>query len=250
MEWEAIFWFALLGFAAQLVDGALGMAYGVIASSVLLAMGVPPAVASKTVHAAEVVTTGVSAISHALHRNVDWRLFRRLALPGAVGGVIGATVLANVDGDAARPWVSAWLLALGVVILARGLRAALPTPAEARHPTAIGFVAGLLDAIGGGGWGPITTSTLLVQGLPPRIAIGTVNTVEFVVTLAITAAFVVALDSMYWTAVIGLLSGGALAAPLAAWAVRHAPARFIMLVVGSVVVALSAYNLYRALAAP
>jgi uncharacterized membrane protein YfcA len=250
MEWEAIVWFALLGFAAQLVDGALGMAYGVIASSVLLSMGVPPAVASKTVHAAEVVTTGVSAVSHALHRNVDWRLFRRLAVPGAIGGVIGATVLASVDGDAARPWVSAWLLALGVVILARGLRAVLPPPSEARHPIAIGFFAGLLDAIGGGGWGPIATSTLLTQGLSPRIAIGTVNTVEFVVTVAITLAFVVALDTVYWTAIIGLLAGGALAAPLAAWAVRHAPARVVMLVVGSFVIALSAWNLYRAVLAP
>lgn len=248
MDPELLLWFALVGFAAQLVDGALGMAYGVVSTSVLLSMGVPPAVASKSVHAAEIVTTGISAISHAAHRNVDWTLFRRLALPGALGGAVGATLLANVDGSAARPWVALYLLALGVVILALAARRALPERHEARHPRLLGFFAGLLDAIGGGGWGPITTSTLVGQGLAPRTAVGTANTVEFVVTVAITAAFVVAMDDVYWTAIVGLLAGGAVAAPLAAWVVRHAPARAMMLVVGCLVIALSGYNLYRALA--
>lgn len=249
MDAELLLWFALLGFAAQIVDGALGMAYGVVGSTVLLSMGVPPAVASKSVHAAEVVTTGISALSHIAHRNVDWRLFGRLAVPGALGGVAGALLLANIDGSAARPWVAAYLLLLGAAILWRALRARVATRSEARHPRTLGFVAGLLDAIGGGGWGPITTSTLLGQGLPPRLAIGTVNSVEFVVTLAITLAFMVALDEVYWTAIVGLLAGGALAAPLAAWVVRHAPARVMMAVVGCLVVALSGWNLYRSLAA-
>lgn len=249
MDTELLLWFVLLGFAAQLVDGALGMAYGVIGSTVLMSMGVPPAVASKAVHAAEVVTTGISAASHIAHRNVDWRLFRRLAVPGAIGGVIGATLLAHIDGAVAQPWVAAYLLLLGAAILWRALRARVATRAEARHPRALGFVAGLLDAIGGGGWGPITTSTLLGQGLTPRTAIGTVNSVEFVVTLAITIAFVVALDTVYWTAIVGLLAGGAVAAPLAAWVVRHAPARVMMAVVGCVVIALSGWNLYRSLVA-
>lgn len=247
MDPELLLWFALLGFVAQSVDGALGMAYGVVSTSVLLSMGVPPAVASKSVHAAEVVTTGISAISHAAHRNVDWRLFRRLALPGALGGVIGATLLANIDGAAAQPWVAVYLMVLGIVILARAARRALPQNREARHPRLLGFVAGLLDAVGGGGWGPITTSTLVGQGLAPRTAVGTANTVEFVVTVAITAAFVVAMDEVYWTAIVGLLAGGAVAAPLAAWVVRHAPVRVMMIVVGSLVIALSGYNLSRAL---
>jgi uncharacterized membrane protein YfcA len=214
---------------------------------VLLSMGVPPAVASKSVHAAEVVTSGISALSHAAHRNVDWRLFRRLAVPGAIGGAIGATLLANVDGADARPWVAAYLLVLGVVILARAARRTLAQRHEARHPRLLGFAAGLLDAIGGGGWGPITTSTLLGQGIAPRTAVGTANTVEFVVSLAITLAFMASMDEVYWTAIVGLLAGGAVAAPLAAWVVRHAPARAMMAVVGCAVIALSGYNLYRAL---
>lgn len=249
MDTELLLWFVLLGFAAQLVDGALGMAYGIIGSTVLMSMGVPPAVASKSVHAAEVVTTGISALSHIAHRNVDWRLFRRLALPGALGGIAGATLLSNLDGSAARPWVAAYLLLLGAAILWRALRARVATRTEARHPRTLGFFAGLLDAIGGGGWGPITTSTLLGQGMAPRLAIGTANSVEFVVTLSITIAFVVILDEIYWTAIVGLLAGGAVAAPLAAWVVRHAPARAMMGVVGSAVIALSGWNLYRSLSA-
>jgi uncharacterized protein len=243
---DAFLLFVLVGFVAQLVDGALGMAYGLVSSTVLLSTGLPPATASAAVHAAEVVTTGISGASHYYHRNIDKRLFLSLAIPGAVGGAIGAYFLANVPGDKVKPYILCYLIVLGVVVLVRAFGKLRPR--EVKRASVLGFIGGLLDAIGGGGWGPITTSTLLARGRDPRTAIGSVNAAEFVVTLAISATFLTQMGPTHINVVAGLLVGGACAAPLAAWLVRHLPARTVMASVAIVVLALSGWQLSRVLA--
>jgi uncharacterized protein len=250
--------FLIVGFLAQIVDGALGMAYGVVSSSVLLAFGVPPAAASASVHAAEVFTTAASAGSHVWNRNVNWRLFRVLAPAGILGGIVGTYVLTAFDGAALRPFVAAYLGLMGVYILYRAFRAARPVDS---HRTGVvvplGAVGGFADAVGGGGWGPVVTTGLIGSGGAPRETIGTVNTVEFFLTLAISAAFVAALLTGHWedagnltdyaAAVAGLIVGGVLAAPLAGFVVRIAPQRILMIAVGLLIVALAIYQTARLL---
>ncbi|MDQ0011007.1 putative membrane protein YfcA [Luteibacter jiangsuensis] len=242
MDWTQFLIFVGVGLLAQLVDGALGMAYGVVSNAVLLALGLPPAVASATVHTAEIFTTGVSGGAHALFGNVDWKSFRRLAIPGVIGGVIGAWFLASVPGDAIKPFVYAYLLILGVVVLVRAAGKVV-SHHRVRHKGILGFVAGLLDAIGGGGWGPITTSTLLARGGAVRHTIGTVNAAEFVVTVAISTTLIAHMGIQHWPIVLGLLTGGVIAAPLAAWLVRHLPPRYVMIAVGCLIVGISLYQL-------
>ncbi|MGF6710614.1 putative membrane protein YfcA [Luteibacter sp. W1I16] len=242
MDWTQFLIFVGVGLLAQLVDGALGMAYGVVSNAVLLALGLPPAVASATVHTAEIFTTGVSGGAHALFGNVDWKSFRRLAIPGVIGGVIGAWFLASVPGDAIKPFVYAYLLILGVVVLVRAAGKVV-SHHRVRHKGILGFVAGLLDAIGGGGWGPIATSTLLARGGAVRHTIGTVNAAEFVVTLAISTTLIAHMGVQHWPIVLGLLTGGVIAAPLAAWLVRHLPPRYVMVAVGCLIVGISLYQL-------
>jgi uncharacterized membrane protein YfcA len=242
MDWTQFLIFVGVGLLAQLVDGALGMAYGVVSNAVLLALGLPPAVASATVHTAEIFTTGVSGGAHALFGNVDWKSFRRLAIPGVIGGVIGAWFLASVPGDAIKPFVYAYLLILGVVVLVRAAGKVV-SHHRVRHKGILGFVAGLLDAIGGGGWGPIATSTLLARGGAVRHTIGTVNAAEFVVTLAISTTLIAHMGVQHWPIVLGLLTGGVMAAPLAAWLVRHLPPRYVMVAVGCLIVGISLYQL-------
>src|SRR6478672_2754910 len=171
----------LIGFAAQLVDGALGMAYGQISSTLLISLGVPPAAASAGVHTAETFTTAVSGISHTAHRNVDWKLFARLVIPGVIGGILGAYVLTRISAATARPIVLTYLACIGLWLLWRGImhRHAEKEPKIAEP---LGLIGGFLDAAGGGGWGPVVTSNLLVQGGTPRKVIGTVNTAEFFLT--------------------------------------------------------------------
>src|SRR5690606_1632833 len=182
--------FILIGFAAQLVDGALGMAFGVICNTLLVAvMGVPPAAASARIHVVEVFTTGVSGISHLIHRNIEWGLFLKLLIPGLIGGVSGAYLLSSLHGDFVKPFVLTYLVAVGVWLLVRGLL----YPPKFRKPKVIaplGLIGGFLDAAGGGGWGPVVTSNLLVQGAEPRKVVGTVNSVEFFLTLAVSATFI------------------------------------------------------------
>lgn len=167
--------FIAIGFAAQIVDGALGMAFGVISTTLLISVGVPPAMASAGVHTVECFTTGVSGASHVLHRNVRWKLFLKLVIPGAIGGMFGAFVLTSIDASVARPFVLAYLSAMGLYILWRGLMYP-PKPKEPKMVEPLAVVGGFLDASGGGGWGPIVTSNLLVQGATPRTVIGSVNT--------------------------------------------------------------------------
>jgi uncharacterized protein len=248
------FWiFFGVGFLAQVVDGALGMAYGVVSSTVLLAFGVTPAMASASVHVAEVFTTAASGTSHALHKNVDWKLFRRLALPGAIGGVLGAYVLTEIDGDAIRPFITGYLAIIGIFILYKALHPKALTQREIGLEAApLGLAGGFLDAVGGGGWGPVVTSSLVASGSAPRLTIGTVNTAEFVVTMAISATFIITIFTGTWEgakdiaghawAVGGLIVGGVIAAPIAAWVVKVVRQKTLMLLVGALIVAVAGFQ--------
>lgn len=240
--------FIAAGFAAQLIDGALGMAFGVISTTLLMSLGVPPAAASAGVHVVETFTTGVSGISHVLHRNVDWRLFGKLAVPGVVGGVLGAYVLTRIDAASVKPFVLAYLAAIGLYLLYRGVRFP-PTHKPARWITPLGLAGGFLDAAGGGGWGPVVTGNLLVQGTDPRRTIGSVNTAEFFLTASISATFLATLGWKTFTAAtLGLLIGGVAAAPFGAWIAKRTSAKFLLSSVGVLLTLTSLYGIYRALA--
>ena len=238
MDYGQFFIFVGVGLLAQLVDGALCMAYGLVSNSILLALGLPPAVASATVHTAEVFTTGVSGASHAWFGNVRWKLFWQLAIPGAIGGILGATFLASVPGESIRPFVNVYLLVLGAMVLLRAFGKRLVRH-QVQHSGVLGFFAGLLDAIGGGGWGPLATSTLIARGGAVRSTIGSVNAAEFVVTACVSATLIWHVGIDRWSIVLGLLTGGVIAAPFAAWLVRHLPERAVMAAVGSLIVLIS-----------
>ena len=239
--------FVLIGFAAQLVDGALGMAYGQISSTFLISIGVEPKLASAGVHTAETFTTAVSAISHVAHGNVDWWLFFRIVIPGMIGGVLGAYVLTRLPADTAKPIVLGYLMLLGLYLFYRGV---MHRHVE-RRPKIIaplGLVGGFLDAAGGGGWGAIVTSNLLVQGSNPRHTIGTVNTAEFFLTVTISATFLATLGwEAFTAATLGLLIGGVLAAPFGAWIAKRVKPDTLLTFVGVLVSVTSLYGLYRAL---
>lgn len=237
----------VVGFAAQLVDGALGMAYGVTASSLLLGMGVPPAVSSATVHAAECFTTGVSAVSHHAFGNIDRKLFRRLLLPGMLGAGVGAYLLSTIDGNMLKPWIAGYLLLMGLVILFKSFRE-LVRREVTTHVSTLGFFGALLDAIGGGGWGPIVASNLIARGHELRLTVGSVNAVEFFVTLTASAVFLATLGTAHFGLVLGLAVGGVVAAPLGAWLVRFIKPRLLMPVVGLLVIGLSLRTLHHAFA--
>ncbi|MGO3127371.1 MAG: sulfite exporter TauE/SafE family protein [Luteimonas sp.] len=243
---DQFLFFVLVGLAAQLIDGALGMAFGLVSSSVLLSMGVPPAVVSASVHTAEVFTTGASGASHLAMRNVDKRLFLRLALPGMVGGAIGAYVLTQLPGNVIRPFIYAYLLILSVLILLRAAGRLMPKN-EVRRVPVLGFFAGLLDATGGGGWGPVASSTLLARGGAARTTIGTVNAAEFLVTVSISVTFFLTMGLQHLDVILGLLAGGMIAAPLAALFVKHVRERWVLLAVGTLVMAISLYQIGRSL---
>lgn len=240
--------FVAIGFAAQIVDGAIGMAYGITATTTLMGLGVAPSVASASVHAAEVFTTAASGLAHWRMENVDKRLVMRLAGPGMIGGAAGAYTLVTVPGERIRPIVSAYLLVMGLVILWRAYRHTVNTPTELRRPGLLGLVGGFLDAIGGGGWGAMVTTTLIGNGASPRIAIGSANAAEFFVTVVVTGTFIATIGLSLWPVIAGLVIGGILAAPLAAYATRYLPERPVMGLVGVVVVGLSLRSLWQALA--
>ena len=239
--------FIAVGFAAQLVDGALGMAFGVIMNTLLVGfLGVPPAVASQRVHVVECFTTAVSGLSHLYHRNIDPRLFFRLLIPGVIGGISGAYLLSNIDAALVKPFVLLYLSGIGIYLLVRGLLYP-PKLREAKHVAPLGLMGGFLDAAGGGGWGPIVTSNLLIQGADPRKVVGTVGAVEFFLTLTISAAFIYHLGIADLAgATLGLLIGGVLAAPFGAWAAKHVPARWMLILVGIVLTLTSAYGVWTA----
>ena len=234
--------FVAIGFFAQLIDGALGMAFGVIASSSLMVLGVPPAIASAAIHAAEIVTTAVSGASHVWNRNVDRGIFLRLVFTGAAGGAVGAYILTGLPEEVIKPIVTVYLACMAVLIFGRLLGWSLK---RWRPPTPlVGAGGGFLDAVGGGGWGPLTASTLIATGDNPRRSVGSVNVAEFFIAVTISVTFVAQLDiARYGKLVIGLIIGGALAAPLAGYLLRIMKMRVALVLVGVVVGALSLVNL-------
>jgi len=245
---EPLLPYIAVGFAAQLVDGALGMAFGVICNTLLVSViGLPPALASAKVHVVECFTTASSGISHLLHRNIDKRLFFKLLLPGIAGGVTGAYLLSNIDASVIKPYVLAYLALIGIYILVRGLFWP-PKPREAKNVAGLGLLGGFLDAAGGGGWGPVVTSNLLVQGVEPRRVIGTVNSVEFFLTIAVSATFIAHLGiADLLGATLGLIIGGVAAAPIGAWAARRIPLKPMLIFVGAVLAATSGFGIWAAL---
>ena len=240
--------FIAIGFAAQLIDGALGMAFGLISQTLLISVGVPPAIASSSVHMVEVFTTGASGASHIWHRNVDWVLFRRLVPFGVAGGVLGAYVLSNIDAAVARPFVLAYLAAVGLYLLYRAVR--MRRNDGFRNPRTISplaLVGGFLDAAGGGGWGPVVTSNLLARGGDPRKVVGTVNSAEFLLALSISIAFLITLGlEAFTTAAIGLIIGGVGAAPFGALVAKRLNPRALLGAVAVVLILTSAYGVAEA----
>lgn len=247
VDWSALLPFVAVGFAAQIVDGALGMAFGVVCNVLLVGvLGVAPARSSANIHLVEVFTTAASGISHTLAGNVDLSLFLRLLLPGILGGVAGAYVLVNLDGEAVKPFILGYLVAIGLYLLVRGIL----FPPKNRKPRVVeplGLVGGFLDAMGGGGWGPVVTSNLLVQGMEPRRVVGTVSSVEFFLTVAVSAAFIHHLGwSSFALSTVGLILGGVAAAPFGAVIARRVSTKALLILVGAVLTLTSAYGFVRA----
>jgi uncharacterized membrane protein YfcA len=244
---------ALVGLGAQLVDGSLGMAYGVTSTTLLLAVGTNPAAASATVHLAEIGTTLVSGAAHWKFGNVDWKVVARIGIPGAIGAFAGATFLSGLSTETAAPLMSIILLVLGLYVLVRFTVAALPTakldkPLGKRFLAPLGLVAGFVDSTGGGGWGPVGTPAILASGrLEPRKTIGSIDTSEFLVAVAASAGFIIGIGSegVSYTWVAALLLGGLVAAPIAAWLVRHIPPRVLGSLVGGVIILTNSRTLLR-----
>ena len=244
---DPMFWSAVgVGLLAQIVDGALGMAYGVTASSFLLAAGASPLMASGATHLAEVFTTGISGVSHLKMGNVNKKLFLCLLIPGIVGGLIGTYVLSNIDGGVLKPWISGYLLVMGVYVLAKAFRRIIQIKRDIKPARVVPLAVfgAFMDVTGGGGWGPIVTSTLVGAGHDPRTTIGSVNFAEFFLTLTVSAAFFSVLDQSVWLIVAGLVAGGMFAAPFAAYITKHLKAKVLLILVGGLIIVTSTYNLY------
>ena len=231
--------YLLVGLGAQLVDGALGMAYGVTSTSFLLSLGVTPAVSSASVHVAEMFTTGASAISHFRFKNINKKLFKGLLIPGVIGAVTGAYLLSDViDGDMIKPYIAFYMLILGLIIIRKAVQKNF-IKNKTKRIGVLAATGGFLDSIGGGGWGPIVTSTLLGQGRDPRYTIGSVNAAEFVVTFASGITFLIFHGVNSWQVVLGLIVGGVIAAPVGALVVGKIKRKPLMLTVGILVILLS-----------
>jgi uncharacterized membrane protein YfcA len=236
---------SIAGFIAQLIDGSMGMAFGVVSTTVLILLAYNPAVASAIVHFSEIVTSLISGLAHIKAGNVDWQALLKVAIPGAIGSFLGAIFLSSIDFSAARPWTAAILSLLGFLILFRFTRVVIfgkKRLARARWLAPLGLLGGFVDSTGGGGWGPVVTTSLTASNaLEPRKAIGTTNTAEFIIAVSASVGFVFGLGatSIPWDAVLALIIGGALAAPIAAWLVSKAPQRILGVLVGNVIVGLN-----------
>lgn len=241
-----IFWSAVVvGLIAQIIDGALGMAYGITSTSFLLATGVSPAVASASVHIAEVFTTGVSGISHVKLGNVNKSLFLKLLIPGILGAILGAFLLSSIDGKLLKPYISIYLLLMGIYIISKFFRKIKIAKQEPRHVAKLALFGGFVDSVGGGGWGPVVTTTLVGSGHEPRTTIGTVNFAEFFLTFASAIAFSLLIEEGPWIIVAGLVFGGLFAAPFAALVCKKLHARTLLLLVGSLISIVSVFNSYK-----
>jgi uncharacterized protein len=251
---EKLIVFAFVGLLAQTIDGSLGMAYGVTASTLLVATSVSPAVASASVHLAEVGTTLASGLSHWRLGNVDWKVVAKIAVPGGIGAFLGATVLSNLSTETAKPWMAGLLLLIGVYLIARFVFGKPPVVLPGRRPGAgllapLGLFGGFVDATGGGGWGPVTTPTLIASGtLDPRKVIGSMSAAEFVVTVAASVGFFIGLggEALDWRVILGLLAGGVIAAPFAAYLVKHLSLPILGALVGSVIIITNSRTLLQA----
>jgi len=242
---SSFFYFVLAGFIAQMIDGALGMAYGVTATTFLLSFGISPAASSASVHASEVFTSGVSGLMHLKFGNVNSKLFKKLLIPGVIGAILGAYILSSLEhyNYIIKPLVSAYTLILGVVILSKALQKN-KVRQKIKRIFPLALAGGFLDSIGGGGWGPVVSSTLIVRGRNPRYTIGSVNLAEFFVALASSVTFITVIGLTHWTIIAGLIAGGVIAAPIAAYLANKLPTRTIMLLVGTVVIIVSLKRIF------
>ena len=236
--------YVVVGALAQLIDGALGMAYGVSCSSFLMSIGVSPAASSAAVHVSEVFTTGASGLSHLTFKNVNKRLFKAMVIPGMLGAITGAYILTSVNGDWLKPFVSAYLLVMGIIILRKATRKVIDKK-RVRKVGVLALFGGFLDSIGGGGWGPVVTSTLLSHGRHPKYIIGTVNTTEFFVTFASAGVFTWFMGLQNLPIIIGLVLGGIIASPFGALLVGKIKPKTLMIIVGCLIIFLSLRNLIK-----
>lgn len=238
----------LVGLLAQLVDGSLGMAYGITSTSFLIGIGATPAAASGAVHVAEIFTTAFSGISHIKFRNVHKDLFKKLVIPGVIGGIVGAYILTSVDGKLIKPYITVYLLLMGLFILRKAFVLIKHNNKKIKHVRKLALTGGFLDAIGGGGWGPIVTSSLIGQGNSPRHTIGSVNTAEFFVSFATGITFILLGSTGHWILVAGLIIGGLFSAPFAAYLTSKLSTKKLLIAVGFLITAISIYNLYKVIA--
>ncbi len=245
--YNPLFWSALLvGLIAQVIDGALGMAYGITSTSFLLAVGASPAAASGATHLAEIFTTGVSGVSHLKLGNVNKKLFLSLLIPGIIGALLGAYLLTHVDGKLLKPYITVYLLLMGLYVISKAFRQfKLIRDINPRKVVPLAVLGGFVDATGGGGWGPVVTTSLVGAGHDPRTTIGSVNFAEFFLTVVTAAAFFSLLDASVWVIVAGLVIGGLFAAPFAAYATRHFKTKTLLVLVGSLITMVSLFNLYK-----
>jgi uncharacterized membrane protein YfcA len=250
---ENILLFIGIGFIAQMIDGALGMAFGVSSTTFLLSVGVMPRIASLAVHVAEVITTGISGLSHFRLGNVDKDLVKRLLIPGVVGAVAGAYILSSISGDVVKPYIAAYQLIMGGFIIYKAIRIIRPARVTS-HLVPLGLIGGFLDSIGGGGWGPVVVSTLVARGSTPRFTIGSVNLAEFFVAFFASVTFLLSIESsdwqMMWQTIAGLAIGGAIAAPVAAVVCRRLPTRTLMYMVGTLIIVISARTILKTFGVP
>lgn len=244
---STFFLFILAGFIAQMIDGALGMAYGVSCTSFLLSMGVPARLASASVHTSEIFTTGVSGLSHIRFKNIDKELFFKIVITGVIGASLGAYLLSDIfDGNIIKPYISIYLLFLGLYIFSKAFKKKTEKQPKTKYASVLAFFGGLMDAIGGGGWGPIVTSNLLSQGHSPRHTIGTVNTAEFFVTYFATAVFIFVLGVQHLDIVLGLVIGGVIAAPFGAYLASRINAKVLLIMVSTLVILTSIWGILQA----
>jgi uncharacterized protein len=241
------YWFMLGGFIAQMIDGALGMAYGVSASTFLLSFGVPPAAASASIHTSEIFTSGVSGLMHLKFKNVNKKLFKTLLLPGVFGAALGAYVLSSLEDNIyIKPIIACYTLYLGIAIIRKAIIGVKARIKSNRIP-GLAVFGGFADSVGGGGWGPIVSSTLIAGGRHPRYTIGSVNLAEFFVALASSITFLLVIGVSHWQVIAGLILGGVIAAPIAAYLSSKVPVKKLMIVVGIVVILVSIRILLKSL---